>query len=204
MECENKKPEHENMAVYETLRNHIISCEDRISNERISMYVVYFALLAFAVNYGWLILVSYLVLIVFQILISMDRIMISKASIYIKKFFEKDGDIHWETWHCDEYFKAYRKKYKNVAWWVNEIATSLLAVVSFGALLITSFQEYKIDELPAGLVVEIFSGAVLSCFIVYINLSFSHKLASIEKELDKSVEKLYNDFYAQQESLVEV
>ena len=87
------------MAVYETLRSHIISCENRISNERISMYVVYFALLAFAVNYSWLILVSFLVLIVFQTLINMDRILISKASIYIKEFFEENSNIHWETWH---------------------------------------------------------------------------------------------------------
>lgn len=195
MECEKKKPEHENIAVYETLRNHIISCEDRISNERISMYVVYFALLAFAVNYGWLILVSYLVLIVFQTLINMDRILISKASIYIKKFFEKDGDIHWETWHRNKYFKAYRKNYKNFAWWVNEISASLLAVVSFAALLISSFQEYKIDELPTEIVVEIIFAAVLSCFIVYINLSFYHKLKSIKKDLNKSAKKLYNDFY---------
>ena len=195
VECENKKTGHENMAVYETLRSHIISCENRISNERISMYAVYFALLAFAVNYSWLILVSFLILIVFQTLINMDRIMISKASIYIKEFFEENSNIHWETWHSDKYFKTYRKNYKNIAWRVNEIATSLLAFVSFAALLITSFQEYRIEELLMGFVVKIIIATILLCFIVYINLSFDHKLSSIEKILEDSAKKLHNDFY---------
>ena len=197
----NKKLEHENMAVYETLRSHIISCENRISNERISMYVVYFALLAFAVNYSWLILVSFLVLIVFQTLINMDRILISKASIYIKEFFEKGSNIHWETWHSDKYFKIYRKNYKNIAWWINEIAASLLAFVSFAALLITSFQQYRIEDLPTRLVVEIILATILLCFIIYINLSFYYKLESIEIILEDSVKKLCNDFYAKQEGL---
>lgn len=197
MECKNNKPEHENMAVYETLRNNIINCENRISNERISMYVVYFALLAFAVNYDWLILVSFLVLLVFQTLIDIDRIMISKTSIYIKKFFEENGNIHWETWHNEKYLKTYRKNYKNIAWQVNEIAASLLAVVSFATLLIISFQEYKIEKLPLGHVIEIISAAILLCFIMYTNLSFYHKLTNIEENLKNSVKMLYNDFYAQ-------
>ena len=203
MECENKRLEHEDMAVYETLRSQTISCKNRISNERISIYVVYFALLAFAVNYSWLILVSFLVLIVFQTLINLDRIIISKTSIYLKKFFEEKSNIHLETWHDDKYLKTYRKNYKNIAWWVNEIAASLLAFVSFATLLITSFQEYRIEELPMGLVVEIIIAAILLCFIIYINLSFYHKLTSIKEDLKDSVKKLYNEFYAQQEVISE-
>ena len=83
------KPMKENIAVYETLRNSIVSCEERIANEKIYMYVVYFAMLAFSFERSWMILVSYLVLIVFQTLINGDRMAVEKASTYIRIFFEK-------------------------------------------------------------------------------------------------------------------
>lgn len=94
---------NENIAVYEALRAHILQKESQIANETIYMYVTYFALLAIgSIWSSWFSLVPFFSLIVFQSMINGDQWAITKASAYIKIFFEEPrDDIHWEQLHHD-------------------------------------------------------------------------------------------------------
>lgn len=84
-EC-NKKTEE--IAVYEALRNSIVSIEERVINTKCYMYVLYFTLLGFGLEFPHLLIISYLVLIVFQTMINGDKLGAEKASAYIRIFFE--------------------------------------------------------------------------------------------------------------------
>lgn len=94
---------NENIAVYEALRAHILQKESQIANETIYMYVTYFALLAIgSIWSSWFSLVPFFSLIVFQSMINGDQWAITKASAYIKIFFEEPRDdihlVHLQMW----------------------------------------------------------------------------------------------------------
>ncbi len=77
----------EKMEEYEALRNEILRLQTAVSNETIYMYVIYFALLAFGFQNKYALLASFIVLIVFQAMISKEWWLIFKCSTYIKVFF---------------------------------------------------------------------------------------------------------------------
>lgn len=87
-ELKRDKPKEE-LIVYEMVRNTIISCEERVRNETIYMYVIYFAMLSFAFENNWLFLVTFIVLISFQSMMYADRLSIEKASAYIQVFLKR-------------------------------------------------------------------------------------------------------------------
>ena len=200
MNREKEKSVQENIVVYETLRNSIISCEERLVNEKIYMFVVYFALLAFSFDRSWLILVSYPVLIVFQTLINGDRQAVEKASIYIRVFFEENGNIHWETLHKEQYhLKAYKKATRNIGWYIEKSGSSILALTSFLALLIISLQQYSLCTLPSDLKIELMVAIFLCIFVFYINRKMYINNGDMEGDLENSIREFYQLCYEQQE-----
>ena len=189
------KPMQENIVVYETLRNSIISCEERITNEKIYMYVVYFTLLAFGFEHRGMLLVSYLVLIVFQTLINGDRIAVEKASTYIRVFFEENSDIHWETLHKEQqHLKAYIEATRNVGWYIEKYGASLLALISFLVLLIISLQQYG---LPLGLVIELILAGLLCIVVIFINTKLYINNGDTGGDLENSIREFYLKYYEQ-------
>ena len=193
------KPIQENIVVYETLRNSIISCEERIANGKIYMYVVYFTLLAFGFEHRGMILVSYLVLIVFQTLINGDRMAVEKASTYIRVFFEKNGDIHWETLHKEQrQLKAYITATRNIGWHIEKYGASMLALISFLVLLITSLQQYSFCALPLELVIELILAALLYIVVIFINTRLYINNGDTGGDLENSIREFYKKCYEQQ------
>lgn len=111
--------DEENMAVYETLRNEIISTQGMRTTLIVYMYTVYFAIVTFeAITSGRIeienripYVVSLVVLVFFQSKIHRCAYTIARISAYIIVFFETDRkDIHWETVNCN---RGVAKKEKN-------------------------------------------------------------------------------------------
>lgn len=107
------KPIQENIAVYEMLREHILSNQDKRMQLTINMYIIFFAIFAInSHNNIILLFASLVIIIVFQALTDARSWEIAKASMYILVFFEeKRSDIHWELLHnrCEKYDKEYKK-----------------------------------------------------------------------------------------------
>ncbi len=111
--------DEENMAVYEALRNEIVSTQGMRTTLIVYMYTVYFTIVTFGtitsgetgINNRIPYVVSLLVLIFFQSKIQRCAYTIARISAYIIVFFETDRkDIHWETVNCN---RGVAKKAKN-------------------------------------------------------------------------------------------
>lgn len=189
--------EGENLAVYEALRNSIVSCEERIANETIYMYVIYFAMLSFGFQYNWLFLVTFVVLIVFQAMINTDKLAIEKASTYIRVFFEEvRDDMHWETMHKDSsHLDAYKKKIRNIGWYLNKYGSSCLAIISFIALIVTLIQQhdYIICKLSASQIIMVVIAVILCGVAVRVNKQVYINNGESNDSVSKSIEKFHKN-----------
>ena len=180
----------ENIAEYSALRDSIIQCEGSIKNDTIYMYVIYFALIVLGFEHSWMLLVSFVVLIIFQTHINEDRIAIEKVSAFIRVFFENQReDIHWETLNKDlNGMEFYNKHIRNLGWYINKAGSSFLALVSFATLTINLFQ---VDgcRLANFSMIQIALGLILTAVVVYINskLYIPDKTAIITN-IDKDIE----------------
>lgn len=190
----------ENIVVYEALKNTVLHCEDGIRNARIYMYTVYFTLLAFGFKYHWMHLVSFLVLIAFQTMINQDRIAIERISSYIRVFFEeKRNDMHWSLLNKDEVHLAiYRTQYKNLGWYINNSGASILAILSFGILIVTALKNYSVSEIPYTILVELFIACLLCILVIYVNTKMY--IDNIRNQnsiqiLDDSIKSFYTRCY---------
>ena len=89
----------EDKAVYESLRNEIISAQSTRTNLIVYMYTVYVVLFGLGVERSRVFFViTFLILLPFQGKINRSKYTIARISSYIKVFFEEDPkqDIHWE------------------------------------------------------------------------------------------------------------
>ena len=103
------------MDEYESLRNEIISFEEQQRNVWIYMYVLFVTLfvLGLEVSY-YLFLVTYLILIPFQIVLNRYQWSIAKNAAYIRVFYEKyNKNLNWESMHIFSGYKTYYKKVNN-------------------------------------------------------------------------------------------
>lgn len=189
----------ENLAVYEALRNSILHCEDGIRNAQIYMYSVYFVLLGLGISLHPLLIVSFFVLIAFQTMINKDRIAIERISAYIRVFFEsKRNDIHWESLNKNQkHITTYHKQYINIGWYINFASSSILALVSLVALILTILYNYnyKISEIEIIVWFEIVFSLFLCALTIYVNRSMFLDNKSNENiiiAIDKSITKYYN------------
>lgn len=105
----------EKIEVYETIRNEIITIEELQRNVWIYMYVLFCSLFVLGLQWShYLFLVSYIILIPFQVVINDYKWSISKMSTYIRIFFEQKNNISWESLHTYEPYKNYyRQKTKS-------------------------------------------------------------------------------------------
>ena len=77
------------------------------------MYVLFITLFALGIELSYdLLLVTYVVLIPFQIVINRYKWSIAKMSTYIRIFYEKNSEqLGWESLHS---FNGYKKHYKEL------------------------------------------------------------------------------------------
>lgn len=79
-----------NMSEYESIRCEFISMEEQQRNVWIYMYVLFAALFVLGLEFNhYLFLVTYIILIPFQIVINRYNWSISKMSTYIRIFYEE-------------------------------------------------------------------------------------------------------------------
>ena len=96
---------------YESIRNEIVSLNEMRNNLWINMYVIYISLFSFGLQFSYdLFLVTYIVLIPFQMKMNQYKRMVLEAGIYIKAIYEDNSKVGWEIFHFrDEYIKIHNK-----------------------------------------------------------------------------------------------
>lgn len=101
------------MNEYDSLRNEIISIEDRRRNVWIYMYVLFVTIFVLGMEFSYdLFLVTYIILIPFQIVINRYNWGVVKISTFIRVFYEEDKkDLAWEGLHITTEYKELIKKY---------------------------------------------------------------------------------------------
>lgn len=186
----------ENMAVYEALKNTALHCEDGIRNAKIQMYTVYFVMLPFSFAYHGIFLVTFIVLIAFQAIMNTERIAIERASSYIRVFFEKKrDDMHWSLLNRNpEHVASYSKQYKNIGWYVNTYASSILAIISFISMVVVyTSQNYATGSIPLLAVFQICIALLLCILVIVVNSKY-YDYRTGQKMID-ALDAGIQDFY---------
>lgn len=191
----------ENIAVYEALRAHILEKENQIANETVYMYVTYFALLAVgSIWNSWISLVPFFSLIVFQSMINSDQWSITKASTYIKVFFEEPyKNIHWESLHHDTFCMSVlnEKLNKTVGWYISKWGATTLSFLSFLSILFPELHEanYNFYGIPSFSTVRIVIAAILCVITIYVNKQYfpvrNEKNGNLQ--LENAIRAFYNN-----------
>ena len=190
----------EDLTVYQALRAHILQKEGDVTNEVIYMYVTYFALLSVgAIWNNWVCLLSFVDLIVFQSMINSSQWSITKASIYIRVFFEAQYDnIHWETFHQDDYYQSvYNATNRNIGWYFRKFGAAVLSVISFLSILLPALHEagYNFYAIPSIAAVQMTLALILCGLTVYVNSRFlmvQDDKSPATNELHKAIEKFHD------------
>lgn len=188
-----KKKQTESPMVYEALRNSIVSCEERIRNETINMYVIYFTMFSFGFTYNWLFMVSCIVLISFQSMINADRLSIEKASTYIRIFFEENrADIHWESLHKDaSHLYVYNAEIKNIGWYFDKYGSAILAIFSFFSLLISVLKTPNISAINSVMISQLVITLVLVLIVIYMNCKYYINTGKKEDPISTSIQRFH-------------
>ncbi len=165
---------NENIAEYEALREYILQKEGEITNVTIYMYVTFFALISIgSIWNSWLYMTTFVDLIVFQSMINGSELSITKASIFIRVFFEENRpDIHWESLHNDEAFiNIYNKVNHDLGWYVRKFGASLLAIISLFSILlkILSSSKWDIYVLTLNQIAQIIVALGLWVLTIHVN-----------------------------------
>jgi len=184
----------EDLIIYESLRNEIIRLQEAITNETIYMYVTYFALLAFGYKYEWMILASFIVLIVFQAMINKEWWLITKCSTYIRTFFEEQRkDMHWESFnHFEKFNELNNKLNKELCWKIYRWSATFLAVISFIALTILFIDKYQKIGVSLFEAIALIIGLFFFHIVAYTNTKAFSKSDENITGLKKCIEQYYD------------
>lgn len=101
------------MNEYDSLRNEIISIEERRRNVWIYMYVLFVTIFILGIEFSYsLLLVTYIILLPFQVVINRYSWGVTKISAFIRIFYEEDNDnLTWEGMHVFSDYRELIKKY---------------------------------------------------------------------------------------------
>lgn len=190
----------ENMVVYEALKNTALHCEDGIRNARIQMYTVYFVMLPFSFTYHGIFFVTFIVLIAFQAMINTEKIAIERVASYIRVFFEETrNDMHWSLLNKNaEHLDSYNKQYRNIGWYINIYASSILAVISFTSMVVVCTTQNKAaDNIPLSVCAQIGVALLLCIVTIVVNTKYyDFKTGEdIISALDRGIRKFYATCY---------
>lgn len=167
-----------NMSEYESLRGEIISFEEQQRNVWIYMYVLFTTLFVLGIELSYnLFLVTYIVLIPFQVVINRYQWSIRKISIYIKLFYEDFSDnLNWETMHTFGDYKKYYKKINNnilgIIRYTGVTQLAFLASVFFDVCLLCNKYSDSIFNLNIMDIVLILLSICLFFLVVLLNKEY--------------------------------
>lgn len=202
MPTEKNNKVKEELSVYEALRNSILSTEERVINTKCYMYVLYFTLLGFGIEFPHLLTISYLVLIVFQTMINGDKMGAEKASTYIRVFFEESRAIHWESLHKDSnHFEEYKRMTRDVGWYIDKYSATILSIISSILFTLSVFQTSTGDGIPPLDVVYLFVSYLLCGLAIYINIKQYSNNGKVLEELEKTIRNFQTNCYREAEIL---
>lgn len=140
------------MEEYSALRAEIINQETAETSIYLQMYSFYAALFsaALALNTKEIFLVSYIILILFQLRLNYSVRCVTKVSTYISVFYENRYDIHWEGLHRYlPYEKFYLKEENSLGATLKKYSATVMGLVST-MFYIPSRIDQRIAELFAG------------------------------------------------------
>lgn len=201
MSTEGKNKAEEELSVYEALRNSIVSAEERVINTKCYMYVLYFTLLGFGLEFPHLLMVSYLVLIVFQTMINGDKLGAEKASTYIRVFFEESRAIHWESLHKDsKHYQVYKKATRDIGWYIDKYSATILSAISSILFTLSVFQKSIGDCVLPLDVVSLFVSYLLCGLAVYINLKQYSNNGKATGEIEETIREFKATCYKESET----
>lgn len=186
----------ENLAVYEAVKNTVLHCEDSIRNARTQMYTIYFVLFPFGFTYGWVFLISFIVLITFQSTINSELIAIARANSFIRVFFEEQrDDMHWSRLTTDsDHLEVYNKQYRDIGWFLNQHASSFLAITSLLTMFILSITStLHAESSPVHAWIQVAIGIPLCLLAIVINMRRYDGLKDFKKmsDIHESIQKFY-------------
>lgn len=188
----------EQLYLYNSLRNEIISIEEVQRNVWIYMYILFCTLFVLGLQWSkYLFLVTYIVLIPFQCVINDYSWSISKLSAFIRVFIESESDIKWESFHGYYPFTKYYKEKSNTIIGIIRVSGSvhlgLLATGFFcGYVIIETFVEYHFI-LPTFDLILMFLSIVLLFILIIVCKEFRkeyfYQLEPIMELYKKSIDR---------------
>ncbi len=167
------------LSEYESIRNELIAMEDQQRNVWLHMYTLFITIFILGIELSYnLLLVTYIILIPFQIVINRYKISILKMSIYIKIFYEKD--IAWLNWEGLQTFRKSKEYYIKIDTSIEGILghtgssqLGLLSTIFFCVLLLHNRYSNDIFSLS---IKDVFLIAISICLcFVVINLNRAYK-----------------------------
>ena len=118
---------------YDSLRSELVSMEATQRSIWIYMYVLFVSIFILGIEFSSnLFLVTYIVLIPFQVVINRYKLSIRRLSIYIKIFYEEDiSEFNWETFQVyPEYLKYHKKISSTILGKIRDTAVIQLGILS--------------------------------------------------------------------------
>ena len=167
------------MSEYESIRSEIVSMEEQKRNVWIHMYILFVTLFILGIEWSYyLFLVTYIVLIPFQVVINRYGWAISKMSTYIRIFYEEnDKNINWENMHVFIGYKEYVEKY-NISI-IGKIRTTGVTQLGFLAtsfyivfLMYDKYSQKSFDLVPLD-VISIVISICLFFLVVILNREYN-------------------------------
>lgn len=181
------------MNEYDGLRNEIISMEEQQRNVWIYMYVLFVTLFVLGIEFSYnLFLITYVVLIPFQIVINRYRLSISKISTYIRIFYEEDVDeLNWENFQVyDGYKKYYRKLSSGIPGKIRDTGVSQLGILSTSFyILFMLYNKFNNDTFKLS-VIDILL-IILSIILFFITMLLNKEYT---KNYDEELEYVINNY----------
>lgn len=177
---------------YESLRNEIISMEEQQRNVWIYMYVLFSTMFVLGIEWSYYIfLVTYIVIIPFQIIINSYKYFIHRISAYIRIFYESQNkNLNWESLQIFYEYKKYEKELYNTLSYIirktGAIQLGFLATCSFNFFLLYSKYDNGSWHIKSIDFVFIFVSVILLFVTIIINIEYDKDYIN---ELDAEIKK---------------
>lgn len=187
------------MDEYNSLRSEIISIQEKRRNVWIHMYILFISIFVLAIEFSYkLFLVSYIVLIPFQIVICRYDWGVKKISSYIRIFYEEcDNNLTWESFHVFKNYREiidrYNKSIMGLTRYTGSSQLGFLASVFFIINFLSDKFYENIFHLKGIDVIYLLASVFLFIVTVYINQTYNKNhiedLESVIREYKSICEK---------------
>lgn len=183
------------MNEYDSLRNEIISIEEKRRNVWIYMYVLFTTIFILGIEFSYnLLLVTYIILIPFQVIINRYSWGVTKISIFIRIFYEEDNkSLTWEGMHVFSDYKDLIKKYnRSISGIIRYTGVSQLGFLATAFYIIHLFYDRYSDGLIHLELLDIVL-VIISIFLFFITIILNQENNKSYKDELESLILKYKD-----------